>query len=186
MQQLCSDLETHSLRIERLRARAADAGEAPDGARLDALRAQKRQLAMQLTDCMRLLDPDLSGTVMERAKSRATSDLEQTYVRVWDDYQRTQKSSCTKYLWTVLSGGIAYSIPFGTGTMLARGLNLPYLVLLAGPLHTLAEPLWTMVRATTWTNPASEAYTGRQRARAPMATLGAIWPTCSRKPRCCG
>ena len=166
MQQLCNELEINAHKIDALRAKAHDTGKAVNGARLEALRAHKRQLATQLADCMRLLDPDLSGTVMERVKSTATSDLEQTYVRVWDDYQRTQKSSCTKYLWTVLSGGVAYAIPFGTGTMLARGLNTPYLVLLAGPLHTLAEPVWSMVRATTWTNPASEAYTGRQRARA--------------------
>lgn len=166
MQQLCNELESNTRKIVELRAQADHPGKAGNGARIDALRARQRQLAVQLKDCMRLLDPDLSGTVMERAKSQATSDLEQTYVRVWEDYQRTQKSSCTKYLWTIFSGGIAYSIPFGTGTMLARGLDRPYLALLAGPLHTLAEPLWTMVRAATWTNPASEAYTGRQRARA--------------------
>jgi hypothetical protein len=166
MQQLCNELETNTRKIVELRAQTDHPGKPGNGARIDALRTRQRQLAVQLKDCMRLLDPNLSGTVMERAKSQATSDLEQTYVRVWDDYQRTQKSSCTNYLWTILSGGIAYSIPFGTGTMLARSLERPYLVLLAGPLHTLAEPLWTMVRATTWTNPASEAYTGRQRARA--------------------
>jgi hypothetical protein len=163
MQQLCNALEVNAQKIEALRA---GGGKAKDGARLAALQARKRELTSQLSDCIRLLDPNLSGTVLERAKSQRTIDLEQTYVRVWDDYQRTQKSSCTKYLWTVLSGGIAYAIPFGTGTMLARGLGKPYLVLLAGPLHTLAEPVWTMVRSITWTNPASEAYIGRQRARA--------------------
>ena len=166
MQQLCHDLESNARKLETLRSQSAESGKAGHGSRMEALRARKRQLATQLKDCMRLLDPDLSGTVMERAKRQATVDLEQSYLRVWEDYQRTQKSSATKYLWTLLAGGIAYSIPFGTGTMLARGLERPYLALLAGPLHTLAEPLWTMVRATTWTNPASEAYTGRQRARA--------------------
>ena len=166
MQQLCNELESNTRKIVELRSQVDAPGKAGNGVRIDALRARQRQLAVQLKDCMRLLDPDLSGTVMERAKSRATSDLEQTYLRVWEDYQRTQKSSCTKYLWTILSGGIAYSIPFGTSAMLARSLERPFLGLLAGPLHTLAEPLWTMVRATTWTNPASEAYIGRQRARA--------------------
>ena len=166
MQHLCFDLENIAHKMEKLRAEAASSGKAVNVARMEALRARKRELAKQLQDCMRLLDHNLSGTVMERAKSQSTSDLEQTYVRVWDDYQRTQRNSYTKYLWILLSGGIAYSIPFGTGTMLARGFDRPYLALLAGPLHTLAEPLWTMIRATTWTNPASEAYTGRQRARA--------------------
>jgi hypothetical protein len=175
MQQLCYELEINSRKLESLRNQSAASARASDGARMEALRIKKRQLAAQLKNCMRVLDPDLSGTVMERAKSQATIDLEQTYLRVWDDFQRTQKSSCTKYLWTFLSGGIAYSIPFGTGTMLARGLERPYLVLLAGPLHTLSEILWTMVRATTWTNPASEAYTGRQRARA--RANGDAWRT---------
>ena len=166
LQQLCNELESTALRIKALQDRAGGPGKAGDGARLEALRARKRQLATQLKDCMSLLEPDLSDTVMERVKSQGTHEVEQTYLRVWEDYQRTQKSGYTKYLWTFLSGGVAYSIPFGTATMLARGLEMPYLGLLAGPLHTLAEPLWTMLRATTWTNPASEAYTGRQRARA--------------------
>jgi hypothetical protein len=166
MQQLCSELESNAGKIKALHDRAADQGKAGDGARLEALRAKRRQLATQLKDCMRVLEPDLQGTIMERVKSQATRDLEQTFLHVWTDYQRTQKASYTKHLWTILSGGIAYTIPFGTATMLARGMEMPFLGLLAGPLHTLAEPLWTMLRATTWTNPASEAYTGRQRARA--------------------
>ena len=166
MQQLCNDLESNARRIKSLHERSAGPARAGDGARLEALRSKRRELATQLKDCMRLLVPDLSGTVMEGVKSQATQDLEQTHLHVWNDYQRTQKASYTKYLWTILSGGIAYSIPFGTATMLARGLEMPFLGLLAGPLHTLAEPLWTMLRATTWTNPAAEAYTGRQRARA--------------------
>ena len=166
MQHLCFDMENIAHKMEKLRAEAASSGKEVNAARMDALRARKRALATQLQDCMRLLDHNLSGTVMDRAKSQSTADLEQTFVRVWDDYQRTQRNSYTKYLWILLSGGIAYCIPFGTGTMLARRFERPYLALLAGPLHTLAEPLWTMIRATTWTNPASEAYTGRQRARA--------------------
>lgn len=164
MQQLSNELERNAQKISALHARGT--GEPADRARLEALRARNSQLAAQLKDCMRLLDPDLSGTVMERAKSRSTLDLEQSYLRVWEDYQRIRKAGCTQYLWTMLSGGVAYSIPFGCATMLARSLDRPYLGLLAGPLHTLAEPLWTMLRAATWTNPASEAYTGRQRARA--------------------
>lgn len=166
MQHLCFDMENIAHKMEKLRAEAASSGKEANAAQMEALCARKRELATQLQDCTRLLDHNLSGTVMERAKSQSTSDLQQTYVRVWDDYQRTQRASYTKYLWILLSGGIAYSIPFGTGTMLARRFERPYLGLLAGPLHTLAEPLWTMIRATTWTNPASEAYTGRQRARA--------------------
>lgn len=166
MQQLCNELDSNTRKLVALRAEADRPGAVGNGARIDALRIRQRALALQLKDCMRMLDPDLTGTVMERVKSQATSDLEQTYLRVWDDYQQTQKASWTKYLWTILSGGVAYCIPFGSGTMLARGLERPYLVMLAGPLHTLAEPLWSMIRATTWTNPASEAYTGRQRARA--------------------
>ncbi|SMP67923.1 hypothetical protein SAMN06295970_11365 [Noviherbaspirillum suwonense] len=166
MQQLCNELESNTRKIVSLSNLANRPEGKGNGARIAALRLRQRQLTIQLKDCMRMLDPNLSGTVMERAKSPATADLEQTAFRVWEDYQRTQKASWSKYLWTILSGGIAYGIPFGTGTMLARGLERPYLVLLAGPLHTLAEPLWSMVRATTWTNPASEAYTGRQRARA--------------------
>ena len=166
MQQLCNDLERNAGKIKALHDRAAGPARTGDSARLEALRANRRQLTTQLKDCMRVLEPDLHGTIMERVKSQATRDLEQTYLHVWNDYQRTQKAGYTKHLWTILSGGIAYSIPFGTATMLARGTELPFLGLLAGPLHTLAEPLWTMLRATTWTNPASEAYTGRQRARA--------------------
>ncbi|RYZ48111.1 MAG: hypothetical protein EOP49_19515, partial [Sphingobacteriales bacterium] len=97
------------------------------------------------------MQPDLSGTVMERVKSMATTELESRYKHVWNDYQQTQRDSYTKYLWNAASGALAYAIPFGTATMLSRGLKIPYFVLLAGTLHTLAEPIWSMVRATSWT-----------------------------------
>ena len=165
MQRLCNKFESNAGKIAALRSQPP--GVQGTDAALQALRKKQQLLATRLNDCMTLLDPDLTGTIMDRVKTDATKDLEQTFQRVWDDYQRTQRSSCTKYLWTIVAGGIAYTIPFGTGTLLARGLGIPYLVtIVAAVLHTLAEPLWTMVRATTWTNPASEAYTGRQRARA--------------------
>ena len=165
MRRLCNKFESNAGKIAALRSQPPG-GPVADVA-LQALRKKQQLLATRLKDCMTVLDPDLTGTIMDRVKSDATKDLEQTFQRVWDDYQNTQKASYTKYLWTFLAGGIAYTIPFGTGTMLARGLGIPYLVtIVAAVLHTLAEPLWTMVRATTWTNPASEAYTGRQRARA--------------------
>lgn len=160
MQKLCGKLERNTRKI-------ATIGPDAPGQRKEILLKQRQDLTGRMNDCMRLLDPNLAGTVMERAKSDATRDLELTYQRVWDDYQHRQKGSCTKYLWTFLAGGVAYSIPFGTATMLSRWFEMPYLVPpVAGLLHTLAEPLWTMVRATTWTNPASVAYVGRQRARA--------------------
>lgn len=160
MQQLCRRLERNTRKIGAL---AAD----EPGAHSEKLHAQRRLLTARMNDCMRLLDPNLAGTVMERARSDPTKDLEVSYQRVWADYQRRQIDSWTKYAWTFMSGGIAYSIPFGTATMLARRFEMPFLVpLAAGVLHTLAEPLWSMVRATTWTNPASVAYVGRQRARA--------------------
>lgn len=93
MQQLCNELEDNAGKIKTLKERSANSGRAGDGARLKGLYEKKRQLAIQLKDCMRLLDPDLSGTIMERVKSQATQDLEQTYLRVWDDYQRTQKQA---------------------------------------------------------------------------------------------
>lgn len=163
---LCQRYEKNGDALTALRVQ--DDGTDPSGRALELARLQKqrKKLASRLQECVNLLQPDFSGTVMERIKSPATVELENRFKHVWSDYQQTQRDSYTKYLWTVASGGIAYSIPFGTGTMLARGLEIPYLVLLAGPLHTLAEPVWTMVRATTWTNPASETYVGRQRARA--------------------
>jgi hypothetical protein len=164
IQRLCRHYEKNTDALNLLRGR--DASTTESAAAIARLQKKRRVLTARLQECMGLLEPNLPGTVTARAKSAATVKLEATFNNVWEDYQQTQRNSCTKYLWTLLSGGIAYSIPFGTATMLARGLKIPYLVLLAGPLHTLAEPVWAMVRATTWTNPASEAYVGRQRARA--------------------
>src|SRR5206468_9811025 len=72
MQQLCYELEINSRKLESLRNQSAASARASDGARMEGLRIKKRQLAAQLKNCMRVLDPDLSGTVMERAKSQAT------------------------------------------------------------------------------------------------------------------
>ena len=115
MQQLCNDLERNAGKIKALHDRAAGPARTGDSARLEALRANRRQLTTQLKDCMRVLEPDLHGTIMERVKSQATRDLEQTYLHVWNDYQRTQKAGYTKHLWTILSGGIAYSFPWLAG-----------------------------------------------------------------------
>jgi hypothetical protein len=162
--QLCQQYETNTDALAALRMR--DPGDRASARAMDRLRKQRKDLADRLQQCASLLQPDLSGTVMERIKSAATRELENSFKHVWEDYQQTQRDSCTKHLWNLASGAAAYAMPFGTATMLSRGLNIPYFVLLAGMLHTLAEPIWTMVRATSWTNPASETYVGRQRARA--------------------
>jgi hypothetical protein len=162
--QLCQEYETNTDALAAIRMHAS--GDSASARELVRLQKQRKELAARLQQCASLLQPDLSGTVMERVKSTATTELENRFKHVWNDYQQTQRDSCTKYLWNLASGAVAYAIPFGTATMLARGLNIPYFVLLAGTLHTLAEPIWGMVRATTWTNPASETYVGRQRARA--------------------
>lgn len=162
--QICQQYEVNTDALAAIRLRPS--GDSPSASELARLQKERKELAARLQQCVSLLRSDLSGTSMERVKSAATVELENRFRHVWNDYQQTQRNSCTKYLWTVASGILAYAIPFGTATMLSRGLNIPYLVLLAAPLHTLAEPIWTMVRATTWTNPASEIYVGRQRARA--------------------
>jgi hypothetical protein len=162
--QLCQEYETNTDALTAIRMHSS--GDSASARKLARLQKQRKELAARLQQCASLLQPDLSGTVMERVKSIATTELENSFKHVWNDYQQTQRDSCTKYLWNLASGAVAYAIPFGTATMLARGLKIPYFVLLAGTLHTLAEPIWSMVRATTWTNPASETYVGRQRARA--------------------
>ena len=162
--QLCQQYEINTDALAAIRMHAS--GGSASASELARLQKQRKELADRLQQCASLLQPDLSGTVMERVKSIATTELENRFRHVWNDYQQTQRDSCTKYLWNLASGAVAYAIPFGTATMLARGLKIPYFVLLAGTLHTLAEPIWSMVRATTWTNPASETYVGRQRARA--------------------
>jgi hypothetical protein len=162
--QLCQQYEVNTDALAAIRLRSA--GDSASTNELAMLQKERKELAIRLQQCANLLQPDLSGTVMERVKSAATTELENRFRHVWNDYQQTQRDSCTKYLWNMTSGAVAYAIPFGTATMLSRGLKIPYLVLLAGTLHTLAEPIWTMVRTTSWTNPASETCVGRQRARA--------------------
>lgn len=162
--QLCQQYETNTDALVAIRLRSSGGG--TSASELARLQKERKELALRLQQCASLLQPDLSGTVMERVKSIATTELEDRFKHVWNDHQQTQRDSCTKYLWNMASGAAAYAIPFGTATMLSRGLQIPYLVLLAGTLHTLAEPIWTMVRTTSWTNPASETYVGRQRARA--------------------
>lgn len=162
--QLCQQYEINTDALTAIRLRST--GDGASASELARLQKERKELAFRLQQCASLLQPDLSGTVMERVKSMATKELEDRFKHVWSDYQQTQRDSCTKYLWNMASGAVAYAIPFGTATMLSRGLKIPYLVLLAGTLHTLAEPIWTMVRTTSWTNPASETYVGRQRARA--------------------
>jgi len=162
--QLCQQYEANTDALAAIRLRPA--GDGTSANELSRLQKERKELATRLQQCASLLQPDLSGTLMERVKTAATVDLENRFRHVWNDYQQTQRDSCTKYLWNMASGAVAYAMPFGTATMLSRGLQIPYLVLLAGTLHTLAEPIWTMVRTTSWTNPASEICVGRQRARA--------------------
>jgi hypothetical protein len=133
----------------------------------EQLRAKRRRLQEETAAIMVLIDPDVSGTLLDRVKSKDTREAENDFVTVWKDYQRSQKASWSKYLWTVASGTFAYSIPFGTATMASKATGLPWLVpVIAGPLHTLFEPFWTSIRSVTWTNPNVDALILRQRVRA--------------------
>jgi hypothetical protein len=116
-------------------------------------------------------------------KSDETREAENDFNTVWKVYQRSQKASWTKYLWTLASGTIAYSIPFGTATMASKATGFPWLVpVIAGPLHTLFEPFWTTIRSVTWTNPNVDAAIQRQRVRGRDA--GDAFRRCAgRKPK---
>ncbi|MBK4738247.1 hypothetical protein [Noviherbaspirillum pedocola] len=131
------------------------------------LSADRRRMQQEVAAIMTLADPDVTGTILDRVKSEDTREAENDFNTVWKDYQRTQKASWAKYGWTLASGTCAYAIPFGTGTMLSRGLGIPWLVApVAGAMHTLFEPFWTAIRSVTWTNPSAEGALQRQRVRA--------------------
>lgn len=173
MREICDEIAQISKRLEKLKTPRAAKGTLraqTDLGTIARLQEQRKKLFMQATQLTTVLDPVVRGTVLDKVKSDATRDLENTFNTVWKDYQRSQKSSCTKYLWTTLSGCIAYSIPFGSGTMAARATGLPFLQpIIAGPLHTLFEPFWTSLRVTTWTNPSQEQVLQRQRVHAHAA-----------------
>lgn len=134
---------------------------------VEKLLAERRRMQQEVAAIMTLVDPDVTGTILDRVKSAETREAENDFNTVWKDYQRTQKTSWAKYGWTLMSGTFAYAIPFGTGTMLSRGLGIPWMVApVAGAMHTLFEPFWTAIRSVTWTNPAAEGALQRQRVRA--------------------
>lgn len=134
---------------------------------VEKLSDKRRRMQQEVAAIMTLVDPDVTGTMLDRVKSEETREAENDFNTVWKDYQRTQKASWSKYGWTLMSGTFAYAIPFGTGTMLSRSLGIPWLVApVAGAMHTLFEPFWTAIRSVTWTNPAAEGALQRQRVRA--------------------
>jgi hypothetical protein len=173
LRSLYLELARTTAEIERIKTTlptaAADDGPTPfgiasDRQRMADLEAQRKRQWDEVAAVMTVLDPTVTG-ILDQVKSAETRDAENTFNTVWKDYQRTQKASWSKYGWTLLSGTIAYSIPFGIATMASRGAGLPWLVpIIAGPLHTLFEPFWTSIRSVTWTNPNVDALIARQRA----------------------
>jgi len=92
----------------------------------------------------------LTGCVDElEAVKRASRHLE----KLINDDINYYKTGCSKELWTLLSGTVSYSLTFCTGTLLASGLDMPFLSpLVIGVCWTLCERFPPMIRATSWSN----------------------------------
>lgn len=99
------------------------------------------------------LDGEESDLRKYADKLAAVEEARERWEKLINDDTNYYKTGCSRELWTLLAGTVSYTLTFGTGTLLASGLNIPLLSpSVIGVCWTLCERFPPMIRATSWSN----------------------------------
>ena len=100
----------------------------------------------------------------------ATRHARTAYLQKLNAFEAAVKAGSGKHLWNLVAGGAGNLISFGVGGAIGTLTSNPLLGLVINTtLWTFAEPLVSMLRATTVTNPYLDLYMVRQRLQARAA-----------------
>jgi hypothetical protein len=145
-------LDLATVRLNQLSGAGSDTTQARDA--LDkAIRA--------LGELLLTADP---AQLLNQVMSAATRQAYEAHFQALGEFETAVKAGHAKHLWNLAAGGAGNFISFGIGGLIGAWAGNPLLSL---PINTLlwtfAEPLVSMMRATTFTNPNLDLYMVRQR-----------------------
>lgn len=118
-------------------------------------------LNAELAAFLKETDP---AQLLDNVMSDATRRAHKAHLAALNTFETAVRAGYGKHLWNLAAGSTGNFIAFGVGGLIATGCGLPLLSL---PINTLlwtfTEPLVSMIRATTVTNPNLDRYMVRQR-----------------------
>jgi hypothetical protein len=126
---------------------------------------QELQSAIEaVTTLLLISDP---GQQLDQVMSPGTRALRNAYMQKLGAFEASVKAGWGKHGWNLAAGGIGNALCFGIGgtmAILSRSAAVGLVVNMVA--WTFAEPLFSMLRATTVTNPCLDHYMVRQRLQA--------------------
>jgi hypothetical protein len=129
---------------------------------------QELQSAIEaVTELLLISDP---GQQLDQVMSPGTRSLRNAYMQKLGAFEASSKAGWGKHGWNLAAGGIGNALCFGIGstiTILSGSAATGLVVNMVA--WTFAEPLISMLRATTVTNPCLDRYMVRQRLQARAA-----------------
>ena len=123
-----------------------------------------------LTELLMIADPaQLLNDVMHPTTSQARA----SYLQKLNAFETAVKAGRAKHGWNLVAGGVGNLLCFGIGGAASTLTTNPVVGLAVNTtVWTFAEPLISMMRATTFTNPYLDLYMVRQRLQARAAREG--------------
>jgi hypothetical protein len=120
-----------------------------------------------VTELLLISDP---GQQLDQVMSPGTRDLRNIYMQKLGAFEASAKAGWGKHGWNLAAGGIGNALCFGIGGTMAILSGSAAVGLVVNMVAwTFAEPLLSMLRATTVTNPCLDHYMARQRLQARAA-----------------
>ena len=134
----------------------------------------------ELSRFLLIADP---AQLLDAVMSDSTKQARTAYLNKLQNFETEVKAGCGKHGWNLIAGGAGNVLCFGVGGAISTALAAPVMgysggLVAASPLiglgintlaWTFAEPLISMMRATTHTNPCLDLYMVRQHLQARAA-----------------
>jgi hypothetical protein len=121
----------------------------------------------ELSEFIAIADP---AQLLEEVMTPATRQARADYARELTEFETAVKAGRAKHGWNLVAGGVGNAICFGVGGLIGTWAGNPLVGLPINTfLWTFTEPLISMMRATTVTNPYLDLYMVRQRLQARAA-----------------
>ena len=121
----------------------------------------------ELAQFLLIADPAL---LLTDVMTPATVQARAAYMQKLGSFEQQAKAGCAKHGWNLLAGGVGNLLCFGMGGAASVLSTNPWVGLAVNTtVWTFAEPLISMMRATTFTNPYLDLYMVRQRLQARAA-----------------
>lgn len=121
----------------------------------------------ELSAFISIADP---AQLLDDVMRPATRSARANYLQKLNSFETAVKAGYGKHAWNLVAGGAGNLISFGIGGALGTLTSNPLLGLAVNTtLWTFAEPLVSMLRASTFTNPYLDLYMVRQRLQARAA-----------------